>query len=281
MSAARMKTETADLLRVLIVDDEPLARELLRTMLASEDDVEIVGECGDGESAVDSILNLAPDLVFLDVQMPEFDGFGVLSRIPPDRLPAVIFATAFDHYAIRAFEVHALDYLLKPFDDERLASSLRHARLRLTRRESQDDVTERLRALLEGVQSRTRYLERIVVKEEGRIFFLPVESVDWFEADGKNIRVHVGPEAHTIRDGMYRLESELDPAAFLRVSRSAIVNIDRIRELRSGFQGDYLGVLRSGKQIPTTRMYREGIQGLLGTTRKGSGSGAVTGARRQ
>jgi two-component system LytT family response regulator len=250
-------------LRALIVDDEPLARELLRSMLAEHRDIEIIGECGDGESAIATINRDAPDLLFLDIQMPEYDGFEVLQAIPPDRMPVIIFVTAYDRYALKAFEVEAIDYLLKPFDEERLSRALARVRTRLSGG-SDPKIVQQMVAILQQLHARPAYIERLPIKSHDRVFFQSVQEIDWLEADGKYIKVHVGKEIHTIREGMTRLQMELDPARFLRISRSAIVNIDRIKELRPWFQGDYMVVLKDGKQLPSTRSYREQLQAMTG-----------------
>jgi len=249
---------------VLIADDEPLARELLRSMLSKQSGISIIGECRNGAETVAMVRRDRPDLLFLDIQMPELDGFEILSGLPPEVTPAVIFVTAFDQYAIQAFEVNALDYLLKPFDEERLARALVRARSFLERRNGTELLAETMLGVLRRMQAGQQYMERLVIREGNRSFLQPTGEIDWLEADGKYTRVHVGAETHAIREGISKLEQDLDPSFFLRISRSAIVNIDRIREVRSWFQGDYLVVLKNGKQLSSTRSYREGLQALLG-----------------
>jgi two-component system LytT family response regulator len=255
-------------LRVVIVDDEPLARDVLRRMLETESDIDVVGEAGDGRAAVELIEHAAPDLVFLDVQMPEQDGFAVLRAISPARLPAVVFITAYDQYAIRAFEVHALDYLLKPFDEERLAVTLGRARTRRMHRPApQDegsDAAHRLLHLLREIDAARSRIDRITVREGERIFFVPVRDVEWLEASGKYVRVHTATTTHQVREPIGRIEQLLDPRRFARVSRFAIVNVDRIRELQPWFQGEYQIVMASGARITTTRGYRDQVNALLG-----------------
>ena len=265
-------------IRALIADDEPLARELLRSMLAGEEDIEIVGEANDGSSALTLLDRLAPDLLFLDVQMPERDGFEVLREMrerDPDRLPVVVFVTAFDQYAIRAFDVHALDYLLKPFDESRLGEALRRARVQLKHRrattrgrpvdsEANADLADRLRRLLDEVGGSGPILERIVVRDGERVFFVRAADVEWFEAAGKYVTVHASRQQHQIREAFGRLERSLDPRRFTRISRSAIVNIDRIREMKPWFQGEYVVVLADGTRLVTTRGYRDNLHALLG-----------------
>lgn len=236
-------------MRVLIVDDEPLACERIRTLLATEPDIEIVGEAHDGASAVSAIHNLSPGLVFLDVQMPEMDGFAVLDQLNPASMPAVIFVTAFDQYAIKAFEICALDYLLKPFDRERFSKALARAR-------SAVDIGARVRAVLEKWNQRPKFTDRLVIRSGGRVFFLRVEEIDWIEAAGNYVRLHFGNEEHLYRETMSRMEADLDPAKFARIHRSAIVNIDRVKEMHPLFRGDYQVVLRNGRTLRLHHSYR-------------------------
>jgi two-component system LytT family response regulator len=237
-------------MRVLIVDDEPLACERLRTLLSGEPDIEIAGECHDGASALAAIRRLAPDLVFLDVQMPEMDGFAVLRAL--DRMPAVIFVTAFDQFAIQAFEVHALDYLLKPFDRERFQKALARAR--------RGDLDARLRGLIEELRGRKQYTDRLVVRSGGRVLFLRVEELDYIESAGNYVRLHSGSEQYLYRETMARLESSLDPAKFARIHRSTIVNVDRVKELHPMFRGDYAVVLRDGRELTLAKSYRDRLK---------------------
>jgi len=250
-------------LRALIVDDEPLARERVRTLLADESDVEVVGECADGGEAVAAIERLAPDLVLLDVQMPGVDGFEVLDAIPDARLPAVIFITAYDRYALRAFEVHALDYLLKPFDRERFGIALDRARRELARDEASEPVARRLLALLESIRAERRYPARLVVREAGRVFFLSVPEIDWIEAVGNYARIHVGKRSHLLRETMKSLERRLDPDRFVRLHRSRIANVERIRQLEANRRGDLVVVLADGTQLPSSRGYTERLRRLI------------------
>jgi two-component system LytT family response regulator len=250
-------------IRAILVDDEPLARDLLRTMLHAESDIEIAGEYGNGEDAVHAILEDRPDLVFLDVQMPELDGFGVVNAVGLERMPVVVFVTAFDQYALQAFDAHALDYLLKPFDEERLGRTLRRVRERL-QRSPMGQVSERMMSLLEQLDTRARYVERLVVKQEGKAIFVPVREIEWIEADGKHIRIHAsGKRQHLLREGMSRLEQQLDPREFLRIHRSTLVRIDRIREVQPWFQGDYVVVMDDGTQLTSSRGYRDRLKDLL------------------
>lgn len=249
--------------RVLIVDDEPLARERLRTLLRKEPDFEVCGECGDGGKAVAAIEKLKPDLVFLDVQMPEADGFDVVEAVGPRAMPAVIFVTAYDKYALRAFDVHALDYLLKPFDRERFQTALERARRHL-QRNHQGAASERLVALLESMQNARRHAERLVIRASGRVSFLRAEEVDWIGAAGNYLEIHAGKETHLLRETMNNIEARLDPEKFLRIHRSTIVNVQRIKQLQSSFHGDYEVLLRDGTRLTLTRNYKQKLEGLLG-----------------
>src|SRR5262245_7487579 len=217
-------------IRTLIVDDEPLGRERLRTLLENDPDIELVGECGDGAEAVATLREQECDLVFLDVQMPELDGIEVVDQIGPERMPAVIFVTAYDRYALRAFEVHALDYLLKPFDRERFERALERAKLHIQRAKT-SEAQQQLLALLEEVKPGRKPLDRVVLRSSGRVFFLRVEEIDWIEAAGNYLRLHAGTETHLLRETMNAFEERLDPKQFLRIHRSMIVNCERIQEL--------------------------------------------------
>lgn len=247
----------------LIVDDEPLARELLRSMLEHVPDIDVVGEAGDGLAAVDEIERLRPDILFLDVQMPELDGFQVVRELDPEWLPVIIFVTAYDQYALRAFEISAIDYLLKPFDEERLGRAVERARSQLSGRE-RSDLDRRVLDLLQAATSREQYLDRLVVRTEDRAILVRTSDIDWIEASGKYVKLHVGRAEHTLRESMSRLEDQLDPRTFIRISRFCIVNIDRIREFQPWFQGDYVVILQDGTKLTSTRGYRDRVQGLLG-----------------
>lgn len=242
-------------IRTLIIDDEPLARERIRRMLKSETDIEIIGECGNGAEAAAGIEALAPDLIFLDIQMPEMNGFEVLETINPQQLPAIIFVTAYDQYAIRAFDVHALDYLLKPFNRQRFYLSLDRVREQLKKDDSEgrNDV---LAALLSDLKARKKYLEKLVLKSEGRIYFLKTDEVDWIEAAGNYIKLHVRKESHLLRETMTNIETKLDPAKFPRIHRSVIVNTERIKELYPLFNGDYTLILKDNTELTLSRNYR-------------------------
>ena len=250
-------------IRTLVVDDETLARERVLSLLQQEIDVEVVGECSDGGQAVAAIQEQSPDLVFLDVQMPGCDGFEVLKHISPDRMPTVIFVTAYDEYALRAFEVHALDYLLKPFGKDRFQETLRHAREALEGRRA-GDLGRRLLAMVHDVKPEPQKVERLVVKSGGRVFFLRTEDIDWIEAAGNYVRLHLGQESHLFRETMNRMETRLDARRFARIHRSRIVNTERVKELQPWFNGDHVVVLRDGTRLTLSRLYRDKLQQRLG-----------------
>lgn len=250
-------------IRVLIVDDESLAREMIREMLDGDPEAEIIGECAGGTEAVTAIKEHAPDLLFMDVQMPEANGFEVLETLPNGYLPHVIFVTAYDQYAVRAFEVHALDYLLKPFDRERFEASWQRAKEHI-RAEKSSRLDERILTLLEELKAGSKYLERLVIKSGGRVFFLEVDEIDWIEAEGNYVSVHSGAKAHLLRETIGGLEAQLDPKKFRRVHRSAIVQIDKIKELQPWFHGEYRIILHTGAQLMLSRNYRENLQEALG-----------------
>src|SRR6266850_52167 len=250
-------------IRVLLVDDEPLARSMLREMLQGDPQVDIVGESCNGREALEAIDLHSPDLLFLDVQMPEVGGFQLLSSLGKRPLPHVIFVTAYDQYAVRAFEVHALDYLLKPYDQERFTTAWQLAKSRILEKlTSQRD--QHILALLEELKAGPRYLERLVVKTEGRVFFVDIDDLNYIEAEGNYVRVHSGKKSHLLRETISGLESQLDPKKFLRIHRSAIVKIDRIKELQPWFHGEYHVILENGKQLTLSRNYRANLQEAVG-----------------
>jgi two-component system, LytTR family, response regulator len=248
-------------IRTLIVDDEPLARERLVDLLHGDPEIEIAGECGDGLAAVAAIEDHKPDLIFLDVQMPELDGFGVLEAI--ELKPVIVFVTAYDLYALRAFEVHALDYLLKPFDRERFDKALQRAKHQIDR-ERAGAVNQELIALLADLKARPKPLERLVIKAGGRVFFLRVDEIDWIEAAANYVKLHVGKESHLQRETINGLAAKLDPDKFLRIHRSIIVNLERVKELQPWFHGDYVVIMQDGTQLNSSRNYREQLRKLLG-----------------
>ncbi len=268
-------------LRVVLVDDEPWARKGLRVLLEPVPGVEIVGEAGNGAEAVEVIRDAAPDLVFLDVQMPEMDGFGVLRALGPERAPAVVFVTAYDEHAVRAFDANAADYLLKPFDDERFHRALDRARARVGDRRVRE-LASRLATLLaaNGAESPPPLFahppvttedappagpsDRIVLKSNGRITFLETASIDWIEAADYVVRLHAGGATHVLREPISDLERRLDPRRFFRIHRSTIVNLASVKEMQPLFHGEYAVILRDGTRLRLSRSRRDRLQALLG-----------------
>ena len=249
------------ILRVVIVDDEPPARARLRRLLKAHDAVEIAAECGDGAAAVQAIESAQPDLVLLDVQMPELDGFEVLRALDMPRLPAVIFVTAFDSYALRAFEVHALDYVVKPVEAARFDRALSHARQRISeQRSAGDGLTNLIREL---ARDRVR-LKRIPVRSEGRVKVIDLADVDWMSAADNYVTLHVGGQEYLVRDTMSALERRLDASDFVRVHRSTIVRVDRIAELLPDLHGDYRIRLKNGTEVALSRTYRPRLEERFG-----------------
>jgi two-component system LytT family response regulator len=258
---------------VLVADDEPLARRRLLRLLRAEPGIEIVAECKGGRSAVEQILARTPDLVFLDIQMPDLDGFGVIAEVGAERMPAVVFVTAYDQYALRAFEVHAFDYLLKPFEGERFHAALARVRafLSATRRHGYPGE-EQLRRLLAEVLGReaepaakpaSPFFERVAVKSDGGTRILQIAEVDWFETDGNYVRVHVGKNTYLMRSTANRLQEELDPARFARIHRRYLVNVDRVVGLEPWFGGDAVVLLRDGTKLRRSRNFREEFMGRM------------------
>ena len=251
-------------LRTILVDDEPLAREKLRGFLASESEIEIVAECGDGKHALEAIEKHRPDLVFLDVQMPELDGFQVIESLDLEPLPKVIFTTAYNQYAVKAFEVHAVDYLLKPFDRDRFDQALRQVRATIGR-EALQPMRQQLEALLAEVRREQEpYRQRLVIKGSGRVVLVNVADIEWIDAAGNYVRLNTSSGSHLLRETMNRLEGQLDPQRFLRIHRSTIVNVERIKELQQQFHGDYLILLEGGQRLTLSRSYRDRLKDLLG-----------------
>lgn len=256
-------------LRAVIVDDEPVARNLLRSMLAEHPEVQVVGECRNAREAVTAIRDLEPDVVFLDIQMPGGDGFSVIERVGVEEMPAVVFVTAYDEYALRAFEVVAVDYLLKPFDERRLESSVRRLRGQVARAEP--GTGSRLLELLEELRGAARYTDRIAVAAGAHVAFIPTSDVTWLEAKGKQTLVHTATETYTRREGLAELTARLDPAEFIRVHRSSVVRIDRIKEIHRWSRGGYYIVLADGTRLTTGGRYKSAIEeALLGKQRPSS-----------
>jgi two-component system LytT family response regulator len=258
---ARQKSLEGSRIRTLIADDEPLARRGIRLLLERESGVEIVGEANGGIEAADLILRLKPDLVFLDVQMVGCDGFETLIRVGPEANPVVVFVTAYDEYALRAFEFNAVDYLLKPYDDARFSAALGRARDLVLRRRN-DAVDMRLKRLMEHLEGESR--DRILLKSSGEIIFLKASEIDWIEAEGDYVKFHVGARSHLMRGTMAALEDRLDPRRFMRIHRSTIINTDRLCKLSPSFEGEYLVVLRDGTKLRLSRGYQDRIRALFG-----------------
>ena len=251
-------------IRTLVVEDEPMARERVLSLLQQQPDIEVVGECGDGAQAVSAIERLDPELVFLDVQIPVMDGFGVIRAVSPERMPMVVFTTAYDEYALRAFEVHALDYLLKPFDRARFQRALDRVRESRERRRA-GDLGRRLLAMVQDLKPEAEPApERMVVKSGGRIFFIRVDEIEWVDAAGNYVRLHVKGEAHLFRETMTAMEKRLDAAQFVRIHRSHIVNIAHVKELQPGIAGEQVVVLRGGARLTLSRGYRARLRERMG-----------------
>ena len=252
----------APVIRTIIADDETLARKKLRLLLQAEIGVEIVDECKDGKHAIDAVLAHRPDLILLDVQMPNGDGFEVLNSIPVDRLPIVIFTTAHDQYAIRAFEAHALDYLLKPFNHERLHRAIERAKAEILKSHEQS-VRARILDLLATYKAESRQIRRLVIRTSGRVVFLDLNEIDWIEAAANYVRLHSGKDSYLLREGIGHLAAKLDPDRFVRIHRSSIVNVSRIRELQPCESGEYIAVLRNGKELSCSRGCRPQLLRLI------------------
>jgi two-component system LytT family response regulator len=250
-------------IRVLVVDDEALARQRACQLLKADPEIEVIGQCADGQTAVETIQRDKPDLVLLDVQMPELDGFAVVEALGAESMPPVIFVTAHEKFALKAFDVHAIDYLLKPYDRERFETALRRAKEQLARSQS-GDLQTRMNALLGVLKTQPNTANRLVVKTEGRVLLLKNEDVDWVEAADNYVVLHIGAETHMLRETMNSIEQRLPSEKFIRVNRSTIVNIDRIKELQPLFHGEYVIILKNGTKLTLSRGYREKLDLLLG-----------------
>lgn len=250
---------SAALIRTLIVDDEAPARLRLRQLLQDTPDFTVAGEAGNGRKAVEFIRASRPDLVLLDVQMPNLDGFGVCAEIGPEVMPAVVFVTAYDQFALQAFDVHAADYLLKPVDRERFQKTLRHIRERLANARA-DAAPNPLLGLLAELRGERRNSERLAIKVDGKVIFLRASEIEWIEAEGNYVRLHRQGASHVFRDTLSALENDLPPDQFLRISRSVLVNLDAIRELQPLFYGDYSVILRDGTKLSLSRTYRDRVE---------------------
>ena len=258
-------------IRALVVDDEPLARQRLRQLLGHEPDVEILGECANGREAVDAILEQAPDLVFLDVQMPELGGFGVVEAVGAARMPPTLLVTAFDRHAVQAFEVNALDYLLKPFDEERFQKAMgrfrdwraHHETTKAAEStESSPGIQVQLQALLDQLAG-GRYLERVMVKAGDRHLLLRIDEIEWVEAEDNYVRLHVDGTSHLLRQTLARFSERLDPKRFRRIHRSSLVNLDHVVELQPWFSGDHMVLMRDGSKLTLSRTFKEQFKDLL------------------
>ena len=249
------------MIRTVIVDDEPLARQRIRHLLAEKDGFDIVEECANGVEALDVLRRRDADLMFLDVQMPDLDGFGVLAALEREQMPLVIFVSAYDAYALRAFEAHALDYLLKPFADERFEATLEHVREQIDK-DCARELTERLLAFRTTLNE--AYADKLPVKSHNRIYFVPVDTIDWIQSAGVYSALHTKDAEHLVRIPLSELEDRLDPSAFIRIHRSTIVRVDAIQELRPETHGDSTVVLHGGQTLRMSRSYRARCQARLG-----------------
>jgi two-component system, LytTR family, response regulator len=249
-------------IRTIIVDDVDLARERIKLLLG-DTELEIVAECANGREAIKAISQLKPDLVFLDIQMPKIGGFEVVETIGVEEMPAVIFVTAYDEFALRAFEINAVDYLLKPFDEARLKRAVERARREILRQAPAGEVEEKLRRLLNEVRSGPKYLKRIPVKSARHTTLVLTEEIDWISSAGHYLELHTGGEKHLIREQLSRLEAKLDPEKFVRIHRSIIVNLNSIKSLHPLFNGDHLVILKNGRELNLSRTYHEKLMALL------------------
>jgi two-component system LytT family response regulator len=247
-------------LRALIVDDEPVARRRLRALLESEGTVEVIGECEEGAAAIDDIRRSRPDVVFLDVQMPGLDGFDVVDALEPAEQPAIVFVTAYDRYAVRAFDVHAVDYLLKPFERARLRKTV----ARLETLNDARDAARRVHAAVESVRAQ-QPLRRLLVKSVGKVYAVRLEDVDSIQSAGHYLEMHTGSATHLVRGSIGGIEARLDPARFARIHRSVIVNVDRIRELQPAFHGEFVVILHNGRRLHCSRTYADALKKTLGS----------------
>jgi two-component system, LytTR family, response regulator len=247
-------------MRVLIVDDEPIARRGLRRLLDPEPDVEIIGEAASGTAAIEAIESLKPELVFLDIQMPEMDGLEVVAAITPEKMPAVVFVTAYDKYAIEAFDLNAADYVLKPVDPERFGRALERARHRLTTGD-RGDVEERLMRLLEQVRPSQR--ERLVIRSAGKIQFVAIDDIDWINAEDNYVRIYAAGKTYLMRETVTGIEGRLNPSHFVRIRRSTIVRIDRIQEIKPLLNGTFEILLEDGTRVVSARRFRDAIEKLV------------------
>ncbi len=255
-----------NIIKVLVIDDESLARDLIIEMLKDFDEVQIIGECSDGLEAVETIENLRPDLIFLDVQMPVLNGLEVLEKLKDIYLPEIIFVTAYDNYAIRAFDFHAIDYLLKPFSRARFEQAFSHAKERISQ-QNLSETNEQISVLLENYQNKTPHLQRIFVKENGRVILLEPETVDWIEAEDKYLTLHTANKKYLVRQTLNSIEAEIDSNIFLRIHRSTIVNLMRVKEIHPLFNGEFVLILKDGTKLTLSRNYKNRFFERFGKTK--------------
>jgi len=252
-------------IRILIIDDEPLARDYLRHLLKEDEEMEIIGECGNGRDAARLIQAQKPDLIFLDVQMPEMDGFALLKTLAAETtLPAIVFTTAYEEYAIRAFEFHALDYLLKPFDQIRFNQAVAHAKDRLADLPNKNQESRQITELLADIEQKPPTLERLLIKLNGRIVFLKTSEIDWIKADDKYVHLYFGKSSYLIRQTLSAMRTLLNPQVFVQIHRSTLVNVERIRELQPMFGGEYVILMENGAKLTLSRNYKNKVFALLG-----------------
>jgi two-component system, LytTR family, response regulator len=253
-------------IRTIIADDEHLARKKLRLLLGAEPAVQVVAECQDGQETIDAVRAQKPDLLLIDIRMPDLDGFQVLKEIAPDGVPVVVFTTAYDQFAIRAFEAHALDYLLKPFEAERLHQAIERARAELLKFHNRDLTSRILQLLATDAEPRIEAKQvddRMVVRAGGKVVFLDVKEIDWIEAAANYVKLIVGRDSYLLREGIGSIAERLDPDRFVRIHRSAIVNVRKIKELQPCDSGEYIAVLKNGKELSCSRGYRAELQRLI------------------
>jgi two-component system LytT family response regulator len=254
-------------IRTVIADDEHLARKKLRLLLDSEPGVQVVAECQDGQQTLAAVQAHKPDLLLIDIRMPDLDGFQVLGKIAPDEMPVVVFTTAYDQFAIRAFEAHALDYLLKPFGGERLHHAIERVRAELLKSHNRDLTSRILDLIAEKAEPKTESRQiddRMVIRAGGKVVFLDVKEIDWIEAAANYVKLNVGKESYLLREGIGSISERLDPQRFVRIHRSAIVNVRKIKELQPCDSGEYIAVLKNGKELSCSRGYRTELQRLIG-----------------
>ena len=251
-------------IKALIIDDEPLAREYIRWLLKDDKQIEIIADARNGREALKLIIRNQPDLLFLDIQMPEMDGFTLLENLDQNQIPAIVFTTAYEEFAIRAFEYHALDYLLKPFDQSRFDRAVDYAKQLLSDRNLKKQGLEQIQLMLEQAKKNPKYLERILIKKQGRIDFLKTEDIDWIKADDKYIHLYNGKSSYMIRQSLSEILNQLDPQTFIQANRSVIINIEQIKKMQKMFKGTYVIILKDGTEIELSPRYKNQLFDLLG-----------------